>query len=137
MSQWMIGQLSPEVSKRAAGNLAEDKAADYLQARGLKIIARNFYSRGGELDIIAGETEGFLARMCHIIFCEVRSRKNMGYGSALESITPKKQQRIRQTAEYFLLKHQQMQKLPARFDVVIVPVNDSGSNGIEWIKNAF
>ncbi|MBF0265735.1 MAG: YraN family protein [Gammaproteobacteria bacterium] len=120
--------------KENRGKQAELEANTYLQNQGLTTLELNFYSRFGEIDIILLQNKGKILNSKTLIFCEVRSRKNMGYGSALESITVHKQQKIIKTAQYFMLKNPQYANLAARFDVVIVSRN---LKEIDWIKNAF
>ena len=117
------------VSTKQLGNIAEEKAFQYLKLQGLQFISKNFYSRFGEIDLIMFD------KNC-LVFIEVRSRKNMGFGSALESITYAKQNKLRKTADFFFLKNQNYSKMPARFDVIIIPTNTSDEK-INWLKNAF
>ncbi len=111
------------------GKAAEQTALHYLQRQGLRLIQQNFRGRQGEIDIIMQQDN-------HLIFVEVRQRSRRHYGSALESITPQKQQRIIQTALYYLQRHPQHQNYPCRFDVVAIE-SLFGKEKIQWIKNAF
>ena len=81
---------------RAKGNAAEAKAAAFLQKNGFVIIETNFYSRFGEIDIIASK-EGILH------FVEVKSA--LDYESAINNITPSKLQKIVKTAQVYLKKN--------------------------------
>ncbi|MDE6967228.1 MAG: YraN family protein, partial [Clostridia bacterium] len=63
------------------GNKGEDIAAAYLKRKGYKIVDRNVYIAGGELDIVAVDNN-------ILVFVEVKMRNNNSYGSPLESITP-------------------------------------------------
>lgn len=109
------------------GQAAEDWACEYLIHQGLEFIERNFHSRHGEIDLIM-EHQGTL------VFIEVRYRKNLDFGGALESITPKKQNRIRKTALYYMQTRQR--EFNARLDVFAM--NGEGENyQFEWIQNAF
>ena len=67
------------------GQLGEDLAASYLAAHGYTIVARNFRTRYGEIDIIACK-DGFVA------FVEVKLRKNARFGLPREAVTHAKQQ---------------------------------------------
>ncbi len=131
------------MKKTELGKLAEDKAVVFLQQQGLTVLQRNFYSRFGEIDIILLKNDKALFNDTEIIFCEVRSRKDCGYGTATESINSKKQLKLRKTADYFYLQHQKYQKMPARFDVLIVPTayehssNNIETSSIQWLVNAF
>ena len=81
---------------RAKGNLAEDKASEFLLASGYSLIERNFYSRFGEIDIIAFKNE-----VLH--FVEVKS--GVDYESAVQNITPKKLSRLIKTAHVYMKKN--------------------------------
>ncbi len=78
---------------RKKGNLAEDRAVEFLQNDGFKIVERNFYSRFGEIDIVALKDE-----VLH--FIEVKS----GKGEPIYKITPSKISKIQKTIEFFLNK---------------------------------
>ncbi len=78
---------------RKKGNLAEDRAVEFLQNNGFKIVERNFYSRFGEIDIVALKDE-----VLH--FIEVKS----GKGEPIYKITPSKISKIQKTIEFFLNK---------------------------------
>jgi putative endonuclease len=81
---------------RAKGNLAEDKANEFLLASGYRVLERNFYSRFGEIDIIALKDE-----VLH--FVEVKS--GLDYESAVQNITPKKLSRLIKTAHVYMKKN--------------------------------
>lgn len=77
------------------GRRGEDAAAAYLTGRGMQVIARNWRCRHGELDIIAREGPT-------LVFCEVKTRRGLGYGSPLEAITVHKQLRLRTLVGHYL-----------------------------------
>ncbi|NPA65381.1 MAG: YraN family protein [Epsilonproteobacteria bacterium] len=81
---------------RAKGDIAEQQAITYLKVNGYEIIDQNFYSRFGEIDIIAKKED-----ILHII--EVKSA--LDYEVAIANITPKKLQRIIKTAEIYMKKN--------------------------------
>jgi len=81
---------------RAKGNIAEDKAAVFLQKQGFFIVERNFYSRFGEIDIITIKDNIY-----H--FIEVKSADS--YEVAILNITPKKLSKITKTIESYLKKN--------------------------------
>ena len=111
------------------GNKAEKLALSFLKKQGLKFIEKNFFYHHGEIDLIMMDKQ-------QLVFIEVRYRKSEKYGSALESVTQKKQQRIIKTSQYFLLKNKQYRQLPLRFDVVAFQ-KDISITSITWIKAAF
>ena len=110
---------------REKGADTEQFACDYLQAKGLQLIQRNFFSRYGEIDIIMREGDT-------LIFVEVRYRNNNTFGGAAASVTPTKQQRIIKTALAYQQKNAPQDGM--RFDVVAIEGNYSK---VEWVQNAF
>ncbi len=109
----------------SGGALAETLAADYLQRRGLRLLARNYRCRLGEIDLI-------LADGAVLVFAEVRLRRNVDFGGAAASITAAKRQRIVRAARHYLSGKPEP---PCRFDVVLLDA--LAANRIEWIKDAF
>jgi putative endonuclease len=81
---------------RAKGNIAEDKACEFLLENSFHIVERNFYSRFGEIDIIAIKDE-----VLH--FIEVKSGDD--YESAIYNITPTKISRLVKTANVYMKKN--------------------------------
>ena len=81
---------------KAKGNVAEDKACVYLYENGFTIIERNFYSRFGEIDIIAMKND-----VLH--FIEVKS--GLDYEGAISNITPKKLQKFIRTLYVYMKKN--------------------------------
>lgn len=88
-----------EPDNRGVGQRGEDLAAAELERQGLKVIARNWRCRNGEIDIIAVET---VAGRRTVVFCEVKCRTGLGFGDPLESITYAKRQKLRQLAAEWL-----------------------------------
>ncbi|MBQ8144137.1 MAG: YraN family protein [Butyricicoccus sp.] len=111
------------------GAWGEELAAQYLCRKGYKILARNFRIRQGELDIIASKGK-------YLAFVEVKTRKNDRFGAAREFITPAKQRRLIQTAEYWCLTHPT--DLQPRFDAVeIYGVEGCAHPRINHLENIF
>lgn len=111
------------------GKIAEQLACDHLQSHKLKLIAKNYHCRRGEIDLIMQEQST-------LVFIEVRYRKSARFGSALESVTPKKQQKIIFTAEHFIASHKHSYQ-QYRFDVVAITPSEQLGPEITWVKNAF
>jgi putative endonuclease len=106
-----------------SGGEAELAAAAYLARHGLAILARNYRTRLGEVDVIAREGEV-------LVFVEVRLRSGSRFGGALASVTAHKQRRIAAAANLYL---RQFPRAPrCRFDVIAL---DDGE--IRWLKGAF
>ena len=101
-------------SKKEMGNIGEEIASKYLCENGYQILERNFYTKHGELDIIAKQKD-------EIVFIEVKTRSNYAYGNPREAVTPIKQRHMYQAAKYYLYKKKQENAF-TRFDVVEVYV---------------
>ena len=119
-------------TSRERGIDAESACCTYLQQQGLKLLAKNYRSRRGELDLVMQEKD-------IVVFIEVRYRKNDAYGGAIESITQSKQQKLRATAEQYLQQETSLSN--GRFDVVAmtkkIQNNQTDGYTFDWIKNAF
>lgn len=116
---------------KSIGIWAEQLAKNYLLEKQLKIIAENFNSRFGEIDLIALHNE-------QLVFIEVRYRRNQDYGGAISSIGHIKQQRLIATAQFFLQQHPTHRDREMRFDVIAICDNAQENNSrIEWLRNAF
>ena len=114
--------------RKALGDHFEDVAARYLASRGVKIVERNVYSRGGEIDLIGREAET-------LVFFEVRYR---GPGSLVDpasSVTYAKQKRLLKAASYYLHRHGLWNTL-SRIDVIAITPGTVKKYRVQWIKNA-
>lgn len=103
---------------------AENQAAIFLSRHKLKLLARNYRCRFGEIDLIMQDGNT-------LVFVEVRMRSSEYYGGAAASITPSKQAKLIQTARHYLAR--QDDDMPCRFDAILISENDT----IEWVQNAF
>ena len=116
---------------KTSGKYYEDRAEQILRADGLQVLARNFATRTGEIDIICREGNT-------LVFVEVRARSNARFASAVASVDRKKQQRLLRTAQMFLQRNKQWSQLPCRFDVVAFePRQFENSQGPTWVRSAF
>ena len=121
--------MSLATSRQLAGQSAEQAALDHLQRHKLRLVARNFNVRGGELDLVMldGST---------LVFVEVRLRSASGLVGAVESVSISKQRRLIHAAQCFLAAHSEHAARPCRFDVVGIQ-HASTAQTLEWQKNAF
>jgi len=101
-------------NSKAKGDYGENVVTGYLQAKGYKILTRNFSARGGEIDIVA-ETFGGE----YIVFVEVKYRTNMGFGDGVEGVDVRKSRRIIAAAKAYLYKNDKWEH-PCRFDIIEV-----------------
>ncbi|MBS6672674.1 MAG: YraN family protein [Haemophilus paraphrohaemolyticus] len=118
--------LSKLSNKRSQGSLYEQKARAYLETQGLKFIAANQTFKCGELDLVMADGDT-------VVFVEVRQRKSNRFGSAVESIDYRKQQKWFNAANMWLFtkRKQSLDTAKCRFDVVAF----EGDNPPLWLPN--
>ena len=114
------------MNKEKLGKIGEDKAKAYLQKLGYFILARNFKSTYGEIDIIAIDKK-------EIVFVEVKTRASYLYGEAREAVHNIKRKHMKKTATYFICKNKLEDRF-IRFDVIEVYLKNN-SFFIKHIKN--
>ena len=115
-------------NRQQVGQDGETLAVQHLQRKGYKIIARNYRTRLGEIDIIAKHNGA-------LVFVEVKTRRSKHYGHPKLAVTPAKQRQISMAALVYLKQQGAMQQ-PARFDVVTI-LSPQDNPQIEVIPNAF
>lgn len=114
---------------RSAGAAFEQRAGAELERAGLKLLARNYTTRYGELDLVMRDGDS-------VVFVEVRYRVRAGHGDALASVTRGKQDKLIRAAQLWLAAHPQHAQRPCRFDVVSYdgPAADAR---MQWLRGAF
>ncbi len=122
--------MAAEPPRAQFGRVAEDLALRYLQRQQLTLLARNFRSRFGEIDLIMRENHT-------IIFVEVRARKTSAFMHPLESVNYAKRDKIRKTSQIFMQKNTTLDRFDLRFDVIALTGSTARGMKIEWIKAAF
>ena len=115
--------------QKTLGNFGENCAAQFLEAQGYTIIARNFRIRSAEIDIIAQIDDV-------IIFVEVKARSDIRHGLPAEAVNLRKQKKIIKAAGVFL-QDEKFCDCACRFDVVEVYFNGERVEEINHIENAF
>src|SRR5436305_7241505 len=126
----------PQDRRIPRGALGERIAADHLKRNGYRILARNFRTRYGELDLVAADERA-------LVFCEVKTRVARGMSgpaTPLEAIGPAKRRQLRRMArEWFADTHvPRPATRRARFDAIGVLLSAAGSVlAIEHVEDAF
>jgi putative endonuclease len=116
--------------RQALGRAGEAAAAAYLEARGYRIVARNFRCREGEIDLVA-------RRGSTLAFVEVKTRRGVGRGAPLEAVDARKQQRMVTAAQHFLMTRPARARV-LRFDVIgILWCPGAAGPEIEHVERAF
>jgi putative endonuclease len=114
------------------GQRAEDAALDFLLAKGMRLVERNYRCKAGEIDLVM-QHDGIL------VFVEVRYRKQNQFGGSAESVDYRKQKKIINTAQYYLQQHRHHSQSPCRIDVIAISSTGKTSSSqpaIDWIPNA-
>lgn len=111
-----------------SGRAGEEYAAKWLKERGYRILAQNYHSRFGEIDIIAEDSQ-------YIVFVEVKTREEGSMVSPLEAVTKSKQKKLMLTAQTFIMKSSSA--LQPRFDIAAVTTLHGEPLGLQYFTNAF
>ncbi|MCL2862284.1 MAG: YraN family protein [Firmicutes bacterium] len=108
------------------GKSGEKIAAKYLKKKGYHVLHKNFKTNIGELDLVVTDDK-------YLVFVEVKSRKNIDFSHAMESVSYHKRTKINQVAAQYIKKFM-LFGVNVRFDVVEVYF-DTGE--VNHIENAF
>jgi putative endonuclease len=120
--------MSLNNGKQLLGKEGERIAERFLLKKGYRLVERNYRCAAGEIDLIV------LDRRV-VVFVEVKTRTGDGFGTPLEAVEFRKQQKMIQAAQYFLA-HKGLQQRDARFDVVGISW-PGREPSVEHIENAF
>ncbi len=111
------------------GKTGEEISSKYLSSIGYKILARNYRTKSGEVDIIAAQHK-------ILVFIEVKTRKSNFLESPFSAVTKKKQIQISKVAQEYLSCNNLFNK-DARFDVISIIMDQKNKPQIEHLENAF
>ncbi len=115
--------------RRRLGTSGETAVGAWYEARGYRVLDRNWRCREGELDLVVG-CPGL------VVFCEVKTRRADTFGTPAEAVTRSKQLRLRLLAARWLAAHPGSGG-DARFDVAAVMPGRAGVLAVEVIEAAF
>lgn len=107
----------------------ERAAAAFLERQGYRILARNYRTRLGEIDLVAEDGQV-------LVFVEVKQRADDRFGGPGEAVTVTKQARIARLARQYLAGRR-LPERPCRFDVVMIWGQDPKTRRIELLAGAF
>ncbi len=131
--------MAPIDPRKQLGNAGEAMALRALQEAGLTVVERNWRCKEGEIDIVAQEMApdyvhgGEVSRW--LVLVEVRTRRGHAFGTALESITPRKVAKMRQVAHRYV--QEQEWAGPWRIDVIGIQMDGQGRLlAIDHIRHA-
>lgn len=110
------------------GKRGEDLAAQYLQQHGCTILAANYRTPYGELDLICQKD-------ALILFVEVKTRRSAAYGLPEEAITPRKKQHLLQAAQHYLQTNPIPPESLMRIDVIAIQLLPNQPPHIKHFQN--
>jgi putative endonuclease len=121
--------MDHRTDKQRQGDAVEQYCVDYLQQRGLQLLAKNARFREGEIDLVLLDQQT-------LVFCEVRYRRSEKFGGALGSIDQPKCLRIAAAAEHWRAQHPRYHHLDCRFDAIAVS-GEAKRLHVDWRQHAF
>ena len=114
---------------RITGNAFEQRACAELERAGLKLLARNYTTRYGELDLVMLERNT-------VVFVEVRYRRHATHGDAAASVTASKQSKLSKAAACWLASQPGRAGADCRFDVITYDGSAENAHS-SWLRGAF
>lgn len=115
-------------SRAQVGTLGEQLAVDYLTSCGLRVLARNWRCRYGELDVIAADDAAGV-----LVFVEVKTRTSDRFGGVSQAVTPQKVRRLRRLAGLWLAAQDDSWR-QVRLDVVGVRIGRAPTPEITHVR---
>ena len=117
-------------STKSIGSKGEQLAADFLSAKGYRIVQRNYFAFKVEIDLIALDES-----TNQIVFIEVKTLRNDFFQQPYEEVNLKKQRNIIKAADTYLRRHDIDKE--ARFDVISIVLKPDAEPEINHIISAF
>ena len=114
------------------GQRGEDLAADHLEHRGYRILARNLRRRHGEIDLIADPPDH---RAWVIVEVKCSDRSHAGFPPHVR-VHRGKQVKLA-TLAAGLLQQRALTGRPVRFDIISITLHDGGAPTIQHLPGAF
>jgi len=112
--------------RRRFGNACEVAAARYLEGKKYRILAHQFRTAHGEIDLVA-EKDG------ELVFVEVKARKNLNFGYPEEAVGRKKLQKMLRASEIYM-EQNKMSDSPFRFDIIAIILLKDKTYEIEHLE---
>lgn len=131
MTSAYLGEMGGRnmLNKRSVGENGEKRAVEFVKSHDALVIDRNFYFRGGEIDLILKD---FSEKEPYLCFVEVKYRTDNKMGNPEEAVNIRKQKRIIKGAYFYMNLKGISYSTPCRFDIITICGEE-----IRWIKNAF
>lgn len=130
MFGFLLNRRKLSSDPKKLGRWGERYGEKFLKLNGLKLLARNFSTRDGEVDLIMIDRDG------SVVFVEVKTRANEKFDSAESAIDYSKKNKLIRTAKMFCRKYE-IENRALRFDAVIVILGESGKPEVRHYQNIF
>ena len=117
--------------RHSLGRVGEQLAAQHFERLGYRVVARNYRTRFGELDLVV--TDGYV-----IVFCEVKTRR-AGSGEPWDTLGEAKRRQVRSMGATWLAEvHDRPRTSELRFDAIGVLIDEHGALArLEHLEGAF
>jgi putative endonuclease len=109
------------------GKQGEERAVDFLQKNGYKILETNWIFQKAEIDIIARKDET-------LAIIEVKTRSSIDFGLPQDFVKPKKIQLLVKAVNEYV--NQNQLDVSVRFDIIAIHKNANNFN-IDHLEDAF
>lgn len=124
------------MTTKRIGDRGEDVAAAYLEARGYRILDRNYRYERAEIDLVCFEPAERAEDGGELVVVEVKTRSALGFGRPEEAVTEDKRRHITRATQAYLYERC-LEGSPLRFDVVSVVLRQGAAPAVEHFKHAF
>jgi putative endonuclease len=124
----IVGGMKDSWTRAEIGALGEQLAVEHLTALGLRVLARNWRCRYGELDVVASDADGRT-----VVFVEVKTRTSDRFGGVAEAVSPDKVRRLRRLAGLWLAS-QDRGWANVRIDVIGVRIGRRPTPEISYVR---
>ena len=108
--------VKPANRRSAVGTTGESHARRYLEAKGYRFVASNWFCEAGELDLVMRDGD-------ELVFVEVKTRRGEEYGHASEAVSWSKSRKVMESAEWFVATHEEFQDLIWRCDLIAITIH--------------
>jgi putative endonuclease len=119
--------------RHSLGRRGEELAAEHLERLGYRVVARNYRTRFGELDLVA--TDEYV-----LVFCEVKTRRaGAGAGDPWWNLGEAKRRQVRSMGAIWLAEvHDRPRTSELRFDAIGIRTDRAGALvSLEHVQGAF
>ncbi len=109
-----------QTRKQRIGHWGEVVAASYLEQRGYQVLARNFRTGRGEIDLIARQAGACQGGAGVLVFVEVKTRTNDAFGLPEEAVDARKLEHLFRAAEAYLEERPELAGEEWRIDAISI-----------------